>query len=426
MTALGVRHTRILPGEYVSEAEYAYVGTIQSFMARRRRGLELANVKVIVIDEAHHATADTYQRLIALYPDAVIVGLTATPTRTDGKGLGDVFDDLIQAITYREAFEQGYLVRPKYYAPHTPDLEGVKTVAGDYSDDDLERVMNKPQLVGDIVQHYARYAGDRKGIVFATRVTHSIALCEAFSASGIPAFHIDGTTPTDERDALLEAFRSDAYQVMVNVAVATEGLDIPDISCVVMARPTKSPILHLQCLGRGLRTHPGKEDCMVLDHAGNVLRLGGVEEYEEWTLETGKGANSPKKKELKDPKEITCEQCSAIFYASRICPECGHEHVVMRRPEHVEVAEGELVELGSGKRAEYSMEQKKDWLAQLLYLAHTTGRREGWASHQYRAKFGVWPHKKQGVPPAPPSPEVLAFVDTQRRAFLAGRTVAAG
>ena len=216
LDALGVRHGIILPGHRPGDLERAYVGTVQSFSARiRNDSFNPLNVKVLVIDESHHATAGQYRALRESFPAAVVVGLTATPIRADGTGLGNVFEELVQGITYAEALDGGYLVRPRYYAPSTPDLSGVEIRAGDYAEDQLETAMNKPKLVGDVVEHYARHAIDRQGIVFATRVRHSIALSEAFNRAGISAFHLDGETPTAERDTLMRAFRAGELQVMV-------------------------------------------------------------------------------------------------------------------------------------------------------------------------------------------------------------------
>ncbi|WP_052351556.1 DEAD/DEAH box helicase [Deinococcus pimensis] len=419
LTLLGVRHGLILPGHKPSNLEQAFVGTVPSYRARLKAGsFDPLNVTVIVTDECHHATAATYRDLYDRFPNAVHVGLTATPTRTDGAGLGDVYEELVQAITYAQAFEANYLVRPRYYAPSNPDLEGVRTVGGDYSDDDLEAVMNRPQIVGDIVTHFARLAGDRQGIVFATTVRHSIALRDAFVRAGINAMHIDGTTPTDVRDELMAAFRAGEYQVTTNVAVATEGLDVPNIGVVVMARPTKSPILHLQCLGRGLRPSEGKDHCLVLDHAGNTLRLGPVEEYETWTLETGKGANTKKRKpaEPRDPKEVTCEACCAIFFGSKVCPACGHVHARERAPQDVDVLDGELTEFRTGRREKVSLEEKRTWYRMLLGLAAAWDKKPGWAYYAYRARFGVSPIWGSGTTqPMPASPEVIAWATKYRR-----------
>lgn len=405
---LAVPHGLILPGHKPGNLERVYVGTVQSFTARLRSGsFDPLNVRVIVIDEAHHATAATYRALIDAYPNAVVVGLTATPCRSDGTGLGNVFDDLIQATTYSEALSAGHLVTPRYYAPYTPDLAQVSTRAGDYAEDELEQEMNKPQLVGDIVHHYARYAADRQGIVFATRVRHSLALCDEFTRAGFSAFHIDGTTPTDERDELMHAFREGELQIMVNVGVVTEGVDVPNVGAVVLARPTKSVSLHMQMVGRALRPAEGKADCLVLDHAGNTVRLGPVELREHWTLDSKKGKK--KSRQEREPKECTCEACSAVFYGSNVCPACGHVHQHERMPLDLETIDGELVELGK-TREELTMPEKQYWYRALLAYADNTGKKTGWAYHAYKARFGVYPIWGQNEHRVQPTQEVAAWI----------------
>lgn len=409
LTTLGVPHSLVMPGHQPSNMERVYVGTVQSFGARMRRGsFDPLNVRVIVIDEAHHATAQSYRTLIEAYPNAVVVGLTATPCRADGTGLGNVFDALVQGTTYSAALEEGYLVKPRYYAPYTPDLSDVTTRAGDYAEDDLEREMNQPQLVGDIVQHYAKLAADRQGIVFATRVRHSLALCAEFIRAGFTAFHIDGTTPTDERDELMQQFRDGDLQIMVNVGVATEGLDVPNVGAVVLARPTKSVSLHMQMIGRGLRPAEGKDSTLILDHAGNTVRLGPVEIRESWSLDQKKGKS--KKKKDREPKEITCDECSAIFYGTRTCPQCGHIHEYERAPLDMEVVDGELVEIGEEPMV-YTTAMKQGFYRMLLHYADNHGKKPGWAYHTYKARWGVYPTWGSGDHRVHPSPEVIAWIN---------------
>ena len=419
LSAFGIRHGIIMPGEDPGNLELVYVGTVQSFTARmRRKVFEPGDVQLIVFDEAHRSSAASYQAMLDAFPQARVIGLTATPTRGDEKGLGDTYTAMVQTMTYEEAFERGYLVRPKYYAPFTPDLENVRTRAGDYVEADLEAEMNKPALTGDIVSHYARHArlpdgSLRQGVVFAVNVRHSMALAQAFNAAGIPAAHLDGETKTAERDVVTAAYRRKEYTVMVNVGLFGEGWDVPECSAVVLACPTKSVIKHLQTAGRGLRPHPesGKDSCLILDHAGNVLRLGMVEEYKDWTLEKGSEYSpNQRKKEKKDLKEITCDSCGHLFYSAKVCPSCGHEHEVERSPKAVEVAEGDLVELGASERKKYTQEEKKRWWAMMLYLTHMEGRKPGYAYFAYKVKFGCGPGPWQKkLQPTPADEEVAGW-----------------
>lgn len=420
LSGFGVQHGLILPGERPGNDEFVYVGTVQSFTARMARGsFDPAEVQLIVFDEAHRSAASSYAAMMAAFPKARIIGLTATPTRGDEKGLGDTYTALVQTMTYEEAFERGYLVQPKYYAPFTPDLENVKTRAGEFVEADLEAEMNKPSLTGDIVSHYARYARKpdgslRLGIVFAVNVRHSIALAAAFNAAGILAAHVDGETLTRDRDEIMRQFRAGEVTVLVNVGIATEGLDVPECSAVVLACPTKSVIKHLQTAGRALRPHPesGKTDALILDHAGNVLRLGTVEEYKDWTLEKGADHGpQAKTKKKEDIKDITCDSCGHLFHSAKICPSCGFEHVVERSPRDIEVAEGDLVELGATEGRKYTQDEKKQWWAMMLHDVQMRREKPGVAYFAYKHKFGSGPGNWQkSVQPVPADGEVAGWM----------------
>ena len=422
LTRVGVRHGLIIPGEKPGNEELVYVGTVQSFTARMKRGsFDPENVHLIIVDEAHRTASKSYVDMLEAYPNARVIGLTATPTRSDGKGLGDIYTAMVQVMSYEEAFERGYLVRPQYYAPFMPDLEAARTRAGDYAEEDLDAAMNRPELTGDIVSHYARHArlpdgSLRLGMVFAVNVRHSIALAEAFNEAGIPAAHIDGETPTAERDEVMREFRAGNLTVLVNVGITTEGTDVPECSAIVLACPTQSVIKHLQTIGRGLRTHEesGKRDCLVLDHAGNVLRLGPVEDYKDWTLEKGseRTAKSRMKEAKRDPKEITCDSCGHLFYSAKICPSCGFEHVIERSPKDIEVGDGDLVELGSTTVRKYSQDEKRQWYAMMLGDIQLRGGNPNQAYYAYKKKFGHGPDNKwkKAVQPMQPDAEVAGWM----------------
>lgn len=428
LTDHGVRHGIILPGEEYTDLDYTFCGSIQSILAHKKRGrFDPKNIDIIILDECHHVKFDggMYKTLSDYYPNAVIIGLTATPTRTDGRGLGDFFTHLIQSITYSEAFEQGYLVPPKYYRPFIPNLDGVSTKMGDYDQAEIELIMNQPKITGNIVEHYGRYASGLQGIAFVSRVKHAAALSDAFNSAGISSAYIHGKTPELERDQIVEMFRAREIQMLVNVAVFTEGFDVPGVECIVDAAPTKRSLsLYMQKYGRGLRPATNKLDCLILDHAGNSLRFGPVEDYEHWTLETTKNANSTekvkKKSKTKTPKDIICESCAYVFQSSKICPACKHEHSWEIIPEDPLITEGELV-LASGKRRvkekpKYSQHQKDLWISQLMYIQQAKNYKPGWVAAMYMQKFG------ENIPrthhnPLLPSSEVLGWVQQQARAY---------
>ena len=259
------------------------VASIQTLANRR-----LPPADVVFVDEAHHATSSTWSTVIAHYTatGAVVVGLTATPCRADGCGLGKWFDRLHVIASFADLASQGFLVTPRVFTtPHGPDLSKVKiTKTGDYDQDQLATTMRDRALVGDVVEHWKRHAEGRTTAVFAASVEHSRDLCAAFRAAGIPADHIDALTHPDERDRALTRLARGETKVLCNMGVVTEGWDLPRCKCVVLARPTKSLSLFLQMAGRGLRPWEGVS-AILLDHAGAVHEHGFPSDEREWSLE---------------------------------------------------------------------------------------------------------------------------------------------
>ena len=194
-----------------------------------------------------------------------------------------MFDDLIEVASTAELTEKGYLVPARYFSIAEPDMARVAIVAGDYQVKGAEQVM--APLLGDIVETWLSRAGGRRTAVFCMSVAHSVSLRAFFAQAGVRAEHVDGTTPNGEREAIFARFASGETQVLCNVLVASIGFDLPALDCIVLARPTKSLVMYLQMLGRGLRPAPGKSDCLILDHSGCVRRLGFAADERFWTLD---------------------------------------------------------------------------------------------------------------------------------------------
>lgn len=285
-TDLGIPHGLILPGHKPSEDELILCGTIQSFLARNRRGsFDPAHIRLIVLDEAHRAESRSYQELLSLYPNARVVGLTATPVRGDGKGLGRTFGGMVQPVSIRALMDEGYLVQPRYFVPSELDLIAAREGRGDYTQRELDAIANSnPQLIGDVVSTFARVCPDRRAVVFPCNIAHSRALEDAFNSVGIPAVHIDGQTPDGERQERMRAFREGEYQILTSVNIAIEGLDVPDVSAVVMARPTRSERIWIQCLDA---------ETEILTPNG-WTRIGEIQEGQSvYGLDTSSGAIKP-------------------------------------------------------------------------------------------------------------------------------------
>jgi superfamily II DNA or RNA helicase len=269
----------VLAGAKASYRPHAAV-QVASVQTLVRRVMPPADL--VFVDEAHHSNAGSYEKILASYPGAKVLGLTATPVRDDGRGLNEQYDEALVVATPRELIAEGHLARPRVFgARERVDLSGVHSRAGDYVPAELERAMMKSRLIGDIVQHWIKLAHDRTTVVFATSVAHSQSIVAAFREHGVAAEHLDGTTPAAERKAILARLASGATEVVSNCAVLTEGWDLPRCKCVILARPTQSLSLFLQMAGRGLRPWEGV-DPMLLDHGECVDRHGFPQDERDW------------------------------------------------------------------------------------------------------------------------------------------------
>lgn len=299
---------------------------------------------LIFIDECHRAPGASYRKIIAEHPTAVFIGLTATPRRLDGKGLGSLFGAMVECPSVGELTERGFLVPARVYAPATLDLSKVGIRAGEYNNAQMAAVVDKPRLVGEAVSHWRRLAPDRLTISFAVNIEHSKHTVAEYQAAGIAAEHVDGEMSKAEREAVLKRFRAGLTRVVVNVGLFTEGTDIIQVSCIQLLRPTASESLFLQMCGRGLRPAPGKSDLIILDHANCTSQFGFVEDERQWSLDD---ASKKRASTDYDPALAirTCKQCWCA-YSSRQqqCPSCGFMYVAPER--EIETVAGELKEVG--------------------------------------------------------------------------------
>jgi len=255
LTANGVVPGIIMAGVDPRPTLAVQVASIQTLFARgiKRETLALPPADLGVIDEAHHVLAASYQQIVEAYPDTCWLGFTATPARGDGRNLGGFFDVLIEGPQVQELIDLQCLVSTRVYAPFVPNLDRVGTRGGDYITTQLAERMDKPKLVGDIVEHWLRFGKDRPTVVFASSVGHSVHLRDAFRDAGVRTGQIDGTTPKPEREAALAQLASGEITVLCNCMVLSEGWDCPEVGCCVLARPTKSMGLYRQMIGRVLR-----------------------------------------------------------------------------------------------------------------------------------------------------------------------------
>jgi DNA repair protein RadD len=430
--AVGIDAGIIKAGYKPRPGQRVQVCSVQTLHARaiRAQRIEMPRATLVVVDECHHARARTWREILEALPDAKIVGLSATPARGDGRGLGNIFELIVESPQTNDLIDLGFLVGTRFYAPHDPDLRGVRTRAGDYIESQLAERMDQPQLVGDIVEHWLRLAARRATIAFCCSVGHSKSLRDEFRKTGVMAEHLDASTPADERKAILARLARGEVDVVCNCGILTEGFDAPNVGCIVLARPTKSTVLYRQMLGRGLRIAPGKEHCLVLDHSGAVFRQGFPEDRVEWTLREDKRTDVPAQSARSAhhaPALVTCPECQAVRLEGQPCSACGWRPQPKRQ--EVEVADGVLglVDRDRTTRPEtWSSGQKRQFWSELAWIVREKGWKPGAGLAMYRERFKAWPDSRIAPSPAMPSIATRQWVKSRMIAYARGRAAGRG
>lgn len=356
------------------------VCSIQTLRGRRSM---LPDPSLIIWDECHHLAAGTWSEIFQAYPNAAHIGLTATPERLDGVGLGGWFKQLVIGPSVEELIADGWLSRFKLYSPPGPDLSAVHILAGDYNRKELASVMDGSAVMGDVLKHYRKLAAGKRMVLFAWSIESSIAIAARFRDAGVPAEHVDGTATNIERDGAMDRFRRGETLVLTNVDLFGEGLDVPAIEAVALLRPTQSLSLYLQQVGRALRPASGKDYAVILDHAGNALRFGLPDDPRAWSLQSGRrkrvGDNAAPIRQ--------CPQCYAVMPAARpTCIECGFKFAVISR--EIDEVAGELREIEA--RRDRKIEQgRAETIDDLIAIGRIRGYKfpERWAQMVYRGRL---------------------------------------
>lgn len=341
-----------LPGREV-EGRPVAVGSVQTLSRRAAQGWDL-----VIIDEAHHAVAETYR---PLFEARYVLGLTATPVRADGRGLGGVFEAMVNGPTMAELIEAGYLARPRYFTTQgKPWVEAPR--GADYDPREIDPLVRRVELEGEVVQAYLDHLQGQTALVFAVTREHGRELGTRFRKAGVEAAFLDGQTPEVKRAEALARLKDGHLKVVVNVGLFTEGLDVPTVGGVILARPTASLGLYLQMAGRALRPAPGKAETPVIDVTGvNFRRFGPAEGYGAWTLTDG----------VVEPQAVRVKGPAA--------PTQG------RQVTQVQEGSAPLLEV-----KEEAVDRKRYYF-DLLRLAAHRGYKPGWAAHKYRERFGAFP-----------------------------------
>lgn len=328
---------------------------VASVMTLKNRLNSYTPPALIIIDEAHRALAPSYLAIAEAYPKAKVVGLTATPRRTDGRGLGHLFEDIVHGPSIRRLIDTGYLCDYELFGvPSEVNVENVKIKGGDYDTKELSEAVNKPKITGDAVEHYKRFAMGEKAVVMCVDIAHAEDVAKSFQAQGIKAEAIHGGTT--DRDERLDRFENGDTLVLTSVQLLVEGVDLPCISVVIWLRPTQSLVVWLQGNGRGLRPHDSKTHLKIFDHVGNWAKHGLPDREHEWDL-----ADRPKGNRARLEPDVNvqvCQECHFTFLSGvRACPFCGTS--VQFRERVIEVVDGELQRIREAAAMEIAKKQAR-------------------------------------------------------------------
>lgn len=339
-------------------------------LCRRLEGRQRPDL--LVVDEAHHTAGRQWDDVFGYCRGSFRVGLTATPARLDGQGLGRWYQTVVRGPGVRELIGDGYLADYRLFAPSQPDLSRVKTLAGDYERRGLTETMSRPEIVGCAVNEYRRHADGKRAVVFAVSVEHSERVAQMFRDAGISAKSLSGETPHEERRRTVEEFRENKLSVLVNCDLFSEGFDVPGVEAAVLLRPTKSLALYLQQVGRALRPKPDGACATILDHSGNVTRHGFPCDPHSWSLEDREKIS----KKTTDPSVKICKNCFGA-YRAEICPHCGFKNPAEQRD--IKQSPGVLAELKRENFQRLAQERKNTHgFDELVALGRSRGYKNPW------------------------------------------------
>ena len=379
---LGIRHGIIAaksPREYDLPVQLASVQTLV------RRLPEVPRPDFLICDECHHIVAGTYRKIIDYWRPQVL-GVTATPERLGGQGLGDVFESLVLGATVKDLIKWGNLSPFDYYAPPSKfNPAEVRVRFGEFVQKEVFDKVNTADVIGDVVKYYRQLASGKRAICYCVNRAHSEHIAAIFNRAGIPAMHVDGETNPAIRKQAIEDFRNDKIKILSNAELFGEGFDVPSMEAVILARPTASLTLYIQQAMRAMRhddDNPNKR-AIIIDHVGNVFRHGMPDEDHEWSLETVKKIRQERTAAIK-----VCPACfQALPSATRVCPYCGHIFIPEKE---VKAAEGKLIKINSvdvETRKQRRMEVgKARTVPELERIARERGYSMRWVTRQIEIK----------------------------------------
>ena len=411
----------IAAGQPMNLGELVQIAGVQTLATRID---EVPTPDFLICDECHHILANTYKKIINAFPNAFLLGVTATPQRTGGITLCDVFDSMVESLTVQELIDLGALTPFKYFAPDIGvDLRHARQKFGEFINSDIEEIMGDKKIIGGIVGNYQKLAGGKSAICYCVNVRHSKCVAEAFNNAGISAAQVDGETDKNLRNAIVDDFRCGKIKVLCNAELFGEGFDVPHCQAVILARPTNSLTLYIQQSMRSMRPNPDDPNkiAIIIDHVQNYARHGLPNAEHYWSLEP----NKQKSFRRKCPICGKTVKVTITTKGEEQCPKCGYifpriETVEDERKRHIaDITEhdGELIEIDTNqskkksalepriKRAFTKPEEfltvaknrnyKLGWVAMqsieyaqtyedFLHIAEVCGYKKGWAFHKWQ------------------------------------------
>lgn len=383
---MGVPHGLVAANRAMDLSQPVQVASVQT-LARRLHKFPREYFRLLVVDEAHHSNAGTWAKVLEHFHRSRVLGVTATPCRCDGRGLGEWYGAMVQGPSAAWLTDNGYLAPSKVLAPPGFQVQGLRKRMGDFDMSQAGELLQAGQAVGDALSHYRQHLDGQTAIAFCCSVAHAEAVAQLFQGNGVAAASIDGTMDSGTREQLLADLGAGRLKVLTSCALIGEGVDVPSVAGCILLRPTASVSLHLQMIGRCLRPQAGKQ-AVILDHVGNVLRLGHHLEDREWSLD-----GVAKRDREAAPSVKVCPACFSCMPSGKAeCPDCGHRFVPERRElEHVD---GELVEVQHQQREKQREQATATTVEQLIEVGKRRGMKNprGWARHVMAARQakGQW------------------------------------
>lgn len=391
LDGFGVRHGRIQPGHKMT-LDPVQVAMVQTLARRLDR---VPAPSLLVVDEAHHTNAGTWQTVCDAWPKTKILGFTATPKRLDGKGLGRSFDEMIMGPEVADLIAMGFLARFTYLAPPSKaDLSKIQTRMGDYAVDELAAIMDRAVITGDCIEHYRKYLDGRPAIAFCCSVSHAENVAAQFQDAGYRAASVDGKMDRAERHARIRGIGDGSLNVLTSCELISEGVDVPVVAGAILMRPTKSVGMFLQQCGRVLRPKPDGSAAVILDHVGNISRHGMPDAHREWSLAD--------RKKKPGPPTATCDTCYRVFsvYPGWMdAVDCDMDRppgcVLLPKaaPREIETADGMLEEIAAAPEWSHGIilsSAKGDEYKRMLRLASTQERLQEVATARGYKSSWVW------------------------------------